>query len=374
MANGDIAHDDGLHDGGLHGDTAMFRFTGRWQELAPIVFTNLLLTIVTLGIYRFWGTTRVRHYLWSRTRLMGEPLEWTGTGRELFIGFLLVLVVIGLPFLLLQFGLQALVLRGHVMAAGILGTGLPLLIFYLVGVARFRALRYRLSRTFWRGIRGGSDDQGLGYGLSWMWRTVAGYVPLGLLIPWAMTSLWNRRWGAMSFGSEQFRATAAAGPIFRRFLLFYLAPILFVLVAIAAAALVGAQFMGVGVQSSFPAPLQIVVAAFIFVGVYLLLGIIALSYYAAFLREAIGSLSLGVVDFRFDATTGDWITLMIVDVLLVLATLGIGILFLDYRHWKFFITHLGGDGTMDPALLGQSTTRTPGQGEGLLDAFDVGAI
>ncbi len=30
-----------------------FRFTGTWQEYAPIAFTNLLLTIVTLGIYTF---------------------------------------------------------------------------------------------------------------------------------------------------------------------------------------------------------------------------------------------------------------------------------------------------------------------------------
>jgi uncharacterized membrane protein YjgN (DUF898 family) len=42
----------------FYGDS--FAFEGSWREYAPIAFTNLLLTIVTLGIYRFWATTRTR--------------------------------------------------------------------------------------------------------------------------------------------------------------------------------------------------------------------------------------------------------------------------------------------------------------------------
>ena len=58
-----------------------FRFHGSWQEYARIAFPNLLLTIVTLGIYRFWATTREREYLWSKTDFIDERLEWTGRGR-----------------------------------------------------------------------------------------------------------------------------------------------------------------------------------------------------------------------------------------------------------------------------------------------------
>ena len=55
-------------------------------------------------------------------------------------------------------------------------------------------------------------------------------------------------------------------------------------------------------------------------------------------------------------------------------TLGIGFVFLSYRHWKFFVTHMeaGGDILLDE--LTQSTTATARDGEGLLDAFDIGAI
>ena len=39
-------------------------------------------------------------------------------------------------------------------------------------VAAFRALRYRLSRTWWRGIRGGSDEPGWNYGGEYLGRIV----------------------------------------------------------------------------------------------------------------------------------------------------------------------------------------------------------
>jgi hypothetical protein len=62
------------------------------------------------------------------------------------------------------------------------------------------------------------------------------------------------------------------------------------------------------------------------------------------------------------------------DIALVIVTLGIGSIFLSYRHWKFFITNLEASGEISLSDLTQSTTREPGQGEGLLDAFDIGAI
>lgn len=351
-----------------------FAFEGSWREYAPVAFTNLLLTIVTLGVYRFWATARTRRYLWANTRFIDDRLEWTGTGKELFLGFLMVLLLMGAPFLFLQFGAQALVLRGHPGFAGILTALAAFTLFYFTGVARFRALRYRLSRTWWHGIRGGSDAGGFGFGIQYMWRTMVAYVPLGLLIPWSMMSLWNRRMNAMSFGSQAFAAHGRAKPIMKRFLLFYLAPLLFVLLAIATAGTFGSPFGGIWVTSSFPPMLRILAFVVILVGVYALLGLIALAYYAAFLREAIDNLTLGGLQFSFEASTDDWLALFFGDIALVICTLGIGAIFLQYRHWKFFVTHMGATGEIYTDELTQSRTRTSRHGEGLLDALDVGAF
>lgn len=351
-----------------------FGFSGTWKEYAPIAFSNLLLNIVTLGFYRFWAKTRTRTYLWSRTRFIDDTLEWTGTGKELFVGFLMVLLLFGGPFLFLQFGAQALVLQGYAaLAVGLSILALAIL-FYFAGVARFRALRYRLSRTYWRGIRGGSNTGGFGYGASYMWKSVAGALPLWLLVPWSMMSLWNERWRQMSFGPHAFTAHGRAGPIFSRFLLFYLSPFLLVIAGLVMAATMGLWVGNVYLYSNYPPVLRVVALFVVVAGVYALLGIIALAYYAAFLREAIGGLALDGLDFRFEARTDDWLKLFFGDIVLVLCTLGVGWLFLEYRHWKFFITHMEAYGEIDLDRLTQSDTKRDQHGEGLLDALDVGAL
>ena len=350
------------------------RFHGTWQEFAGIAFPNLLLTIVTLGIYRFWATTREREYLWSKTDFIDERLEWTGKGIELFIGFVVAFFVIILPLVFLQFGVQALILQNHEIIAVILGVVAFIMIFYLGGVARFRALRYRLSRTYWRGIRGGSDDQGLQFGISYMWKTIAGWLPIYLMVPWSMISLWNERWNAMSFGPYRFSSNANWTSLMRRYLLFYLVPFLIFVGIIVVAVSAGKSGGGV---DNMAGPLSAAIgvfAVFLILGLYIFLPIAALMFFSKFYRVAVGGLRLNNLEFEFKARGADWILFWLANIAISICTLGIGNIFMPYRNWKFFVTHMEVYGEVNLDDLTQSQTASPTQGEGLLDAFDVGAI
>lgn len=356
-----------------------FAFTGDWREFAPIAFTNLLLSVVTLGLYLFWARTRERRYLWSRTRFIDDRLEYTGTGLELFIGYVLAVVLFGLPFSAFNFlALNAAIMRGHEGLAVLLGFVLYLLIYYLTGVAIFRALRYRLSRTLWHGIRGGSDAQGLGFGWNYLWKNMVGSLALGLMIPWAMTGLWNDRFNQMSFGPHRFDAKAESGPIFLKFLLFYLSPVILVIVGAVIFMVFGMVTMARG-GGTAPTPqaaqlLLFGVVAVFYLLFFIVLGVIALIFYAAYFREAVGSLALGGLEFAFTAKIRDWIGLFLGNFALAVCTLGIGYIFIGYRNWAFFIRHMQAYGTLDLDDFTQSQTRRPGTGEGLFDAFDVGAF
>ena len=80
-----------------------------WKQQSGLIgvsIVNFILRILTLGIYHFWGKTEVRRRIWSAVRLNDEPLEYTGTGWELFVGFLVVFFLIFLP---VSLGLTALV-------------------------------------------------------------------------------------------------------------------------------------------------------------------------------------------------------------------------------------------------------------------------
>ena len=101
------------HEEQAHGTQSAFGFTGSWREFLPIAVTNLALTIVTLGMYRFWGQVRERKYLWGHSRFIDSNLEWTGTGMELFVGFIAGAVLFGVPFFIINFGIQAAIFQGH---------------------------------------------------------------------------------------------------------------------------------------------------------------------------------------------------------------------------------------------------------------------
>jgi uncharacterized membrane protein YjgN (DUF898 family) len=349
-----------------------FRFTGEWKEFLPIALTNLLLTIVTLGIYRFWAKARERRYLWSRTHFIDDSFEWTGTGLEMFIGFLLVMLVLLPAVLFFQFGLEAMILRGYAGIATLIAFAFYMGIFYLINVARFRALRYRLSRTYWHGIRGGSDDGGWSYGWAGIWKTFVGFIAFGLLVPWSMTSLWNDRWNKMSYGPHPFEADADSSGLMGRWLLLYLTPILlFVLGGV-----FGLTAFGMSGGQNPEGAMQGMIAGMV-VGIllfYVIFLLLSLAYYAAFFRHVAAATSLAGINFGFTARTKDWLILILGNIGLVIVTLGIGLLFLPYRNWKFLVEHLEASGEIDLATLTQSTTRAPGDAEGLADAFDIGAL
>ena len=301
------------------------RFTGSWREYLPIAATNVLLTIVTLGIYRFWATARERRYLWSRTEVIGDRLEWSGTGKEMFIGFLIVIAVLIPFFLFIQFLFPALVARGKMEAAAGIFTLFYIALIYLAGFARFRALRYRLSRTWWRGIRGGSDEPGWNYGGEYLGRVALSAMTMFIVWPWAATRLWNGRWNQMSFGPLHFRTELTAEGLKGRWAAVYLVPIAALVGAFAIVAAIG---FGSAMSGAEPNPTFMAIIFGLFLAVYLVIPLMTLHWYAKFYRNAADALSLGDLEFGFDATTWDWLKLFLGNIGLAIVTLGFGIAYL----------------------------------------------
>lgn len=346
-------------------------FTGYWREYLPVAATNVLLTIVTLGIYRFWASARERRYLWSRTEFIGTRLEWSGTGKEMFIGFLIVMAILLPFFLFIQFLFPALVARGkEAAAAGILML-FYLALIYLGGFATFRALRYRLSRTWWRGIRGGSDEPGWNYGGEYLGRTALSAMTMFVIYPWAATRLWNNRWSQMSFGQLKFQCDMDSEGLKARWLAIYWVPIVGMIVGMVLLGLVG---MSVGLDpEGSPRSFFMAVAALV-IFFYVIIPLMTLHWYAKFYRKAADELSLGDLRFGFDAGTWDWLILFLGNIAIAVFTLGFGISYWGYRRWSFMVRHLHVYGEVDVTHLAQSTTHAPGEAEGLADAFDIGAI
>jgi uncharacterized membrane protein YjgN (DUF898 family) len=158
---------------------AELRFTGDRGEFRRLVTRGALLELVTFGFYRFWLATDMRRHLWSNTVIDGDAAEYTGRARELLIGFLVALAILVPVYL----GYFLVTLEAEQLQAFL---SFPLVAFlYVFGqFAIYRARRYRLTRTVWRGVRFWMSGSGWAYaGLAALWALLSA-LTLGLLLPW----------------------------------------------------------------------------------------------------------------------------------------------------------------------------------------------
>ncbi|MBV8538159.1 MAG: DUF898 family protein, partial [Alphaproteobacteria bacterium] len=186
-------------------------------SLARLLVKNGLKSLITLYIYRFWAKTAVRRYFWQAIRLDGDPFEYTGLGRELLIGFLIVVAILA-PIVIAWNAVRA-ALRTDPLALGLAQAAYFFVLYSLVVAAGFRARRYRLSRTRWRGIRAGQDGSTWRYlGLAIAWG-LATLLTLGFATPWMRTALQRYRTEHTLFGDQRFAFDASALPLLPKWLI-----------------------------------------------------------------------------------------------------------------------------------------------------------
>ena len=115
-------------------------FTGEWTEYFKIWIVNVLLTIVTLGIYAAWAKVRKRRYFYANTQLFGHTFEYLADPVKILYGNLIVAAVFLLNALL--GGISPLL-------------QLPFLIVFAIGIPWFivRAFAFNARNTAWRGLR-----------------------------------------------------------------------------------------------------------------------------------------------------------------------------------------------------------------------------
>ena len=69
------------------------KFTGSGSEYFKIWIVNILLTIITLGIYHPWAKVRNRRYFYGNTNLAERNFEYHATGKQLLLGFIIGVIV-----------------------------------------------------------------------------------------------------------------------------------------------------------------------------------------------------------------------------------------------------------------------------------------
>jgi uncharacterized membrane protein YjgN (DUF898 family) len=198
-------------------------FSGDRSEFRRLVTRGAALELVTAGFYRFWLATDIRRHLWSNTHIDGDAAEYTGRAKELLIGFLIALAII-VPVYLAYFiaGLEAERFKAF--------ASFPLIaFFYLFGqFAIYRARRYLLTRTVWRGVRFWMSGSGWAYAArASLWGLLT-LLTLGFLLPWREAALERYKMRHSYYGDLRGSFEGRGWEFFKRgWWLWLLAPIAF---------------------------------------------------------------------------------------------------------------------------------------------------
>jgi len=334
---------------------------------------NTLLGVITLGIYHFWGRTEVRTRIWSAIRIDGEPLSYTGTGRELFIGFLIVFAVVLLPALIVP----VLLVAAFGPSGAVAAQAVVFLVFtYLYGVAVYRALRYRLTRTKWRGIRGALVGNSHTYGVTSLWSALLIPITLGWIYPWRATRLQSMLVKDMRFGNRPFTFHENPGPLYGRFIVLWIGGML-----------VGALYLGgifaimatQMVKAAGKAPPQLspqgaVLVFMLLFLCYILFLLVSSWYRAGQFNHFAASTSFEGVPLKGSMTGLGLLGLTLTNFFIVIGSLGVLQPVAQARSARYFINTLAFEGPVQFDQIAQAEGKADGQGEGLAQAFDFDAF
>ncbi len=342
--------------------------------------------VLTLGWSRFWGRTRLRRYLWNHVSILGDRFEYRGRGIELFIGFVFVLLLLavwaGLMWLVWEFILYEEESNGfgvvNLFYISVAFIGIP-----LAFVGQYAGLRYKLSRTRWRGIRCGLGGSAWTYGGQATLLEIANALTARLMTPLVSVTLARPRIANAFFGTQRFEFSGRAGDIYGRYIGYYFLNVaawaLAIGVAVTAVLTAGEGF---GITSeevgklftSFSLRTVLLILAALLVG-YLVFGLMILPlrcwWQAYLLRYLVARTRAGNVLFASAISTRQMWGFMVLNYLIVVLTLGLGWPWVMHRTLRLICRELWLYGAPNGAAIAQPPERGPRFGEGLLDMFDV---
>ena len=304
-----------------------FRFNADGGTLFGIVLINTLLTFVTLGLYYPWARAKTLKYFYSQTECNGFPFEFHGTGKEMFKGFIKVVIILAIFY-------------GLIIAGDPRFGNMPILIFIaflgMVSIIPFAihgAMRYRLSRTSWRGIHFGYHGEIkvlLGLYFKNLLLTIC---TLGIYGSWMQINLHRYVESNSHIGNARVKFEAD-----------------------------GLDFFLLHLKGMF----LTVITLYIYLPWYLT------SIHKFYIEHTSIIQNENEYKFTTNITCGDFFILSIVNALITVFTLGIGYSWIRVRVMRFYIENLELAGGFDPDALVQTEEEyTNATGDDMLSVLEI---
>ncbi|NVI84197.1 DUF898 domain-containing protein [Janthinobacterium sp. BJB401] len=329
-------------------------FSATGSEYFRIWIVNLLLSIVTLGIYSAWAKVRRNRYFYSSTHLAGSSFEYHGNAVAILKGRIAAVVLIGGYNIALK-------------VSPIVGLLMFVLLAAILPWLIWKSLQFKLYNTSYRGIRFGFDGSAREAYKYFLWLPILNTFTLGLMTPFLHQRLKRFQHTQSRFGATHFSFDATVGSFYKTYLLFF---------ALLLGGLLVLIFVVFGsVFTSFAANMndKAKVGSLLFaIGALYLWAFTVLPLFMTMIQNLIWNHTrLQQHQFQSQLTWGRTTFIMLTNLLGVVVTLGLFAPFAHVRWLKYRLeaTSMLVHGSLDEfvAATGQQVSAT---GEGMADLLD----
>jgi uncharacterized membrane protein YjgN (DUF898 family) len=337
--------------------THAFIFTGQGFEYFKIWIVNILLTIVTLGIYSAWAKVRNLQYFYGNTRLNNSTFEYTAKPLQILKGRIIAMVLLIAYSLLSHF-------------SPMMALGLLLVLIIATPWIVVLSLRFNARFTSYRNIAFRFDGSVSGAFVAYVVWPIVAMFSLGLLLPFAWRQQAQYIIGNHSYGDAPFAFDVKVSEYYKMLGIVLGGSIVFFVAYF--------MIMGGGALAMAGNPAAMNAAMIPMVALYLAFYLVVGAYVAVtmaniqFNNTALSDPKSSAADHRFSANWEvlSYMKLLLVNTVLILLTLGLFIPFAKIRTAAYKAEHTSFVATSDlDTFVAGEREQSNSLAEGVNDLF-----
>lgn len=292
------------------------QFSGGKMEYTKLWLVNMLLSVLTLGIYSAWAKVRNTQYLYGHTMVDGHRLSYLATPIQILRGRIIAAAIFVAYAVISSINpmLNAIMLFAFLIA-------MPWLLI--------QGLKFSLRMTAYRNVRFSLNAS---YGdavIYFFLFPLLGALSFGLLLPWAIQRLHKFIHDSISFGGKSFRLESRAGYYYLTVMATTGTALVALIVFAILLLVAGASGLNIdALANSDPEALNSVIAAFmplVLLAMFFINYLIAAVFQGMIRNHIMNNLSItGLVSFRSNISILGFAWLNLSNALLLIFTLGLG--------------------------------------------------
>ncbi len=340
-------------------------FWGRGRTLFGIFIVNTFFTLLTLGLYSFWGRVRIRQFLSSQTSFAHTRFSYHGTPQELLKGWSKAFAVFGLPYAFLSL----VPLIWDQIPTWIPNALAGTMALCFIPVAVVGSHRYRLSRTSLGTIRFSFRGHVKKYMKIWVLGSVLTLLTAGIYYPFFENARRKFLIAHTYFGNRPFTYSGTGSGLLGIYAKALASTVLIVVTLLG----INAGPEGLSVLAQWPSDGW----RDLFFNSLFITGLLTLLLPWFYLQVAKqryqwNHSDFGDAHFQFSASTWNLMELRMTNFLMLILTFGLAWPWVQVRNLQFLYYHLSLQGPLDFQRIEQEAQDASPTGEELAGYFDAG--